>query len=165
MVRPSNCPIDKALCTHSRIDRPVHTVVFSIAIAGFLLLSTSRAWPGLFRSPQRGAGYVEIPLNDIGDTSSNREIPPDRGAPIVGPGPRVSRLLLVASVCALTLRIELFRQIYKATECTVRSVEVINAFAYNQRVQPSNSLTPDHCAPCYLNLRRTTLPGASTNRK
>jgi hypothetical protein len=108
--------------------------VFSIAVAGFLLLSISRAWPGLFRSPHSGAGYVEIPLDDREETSTHREILPERSSHVFGPGPRISRLLLVASICALTVRIELFRQIYKATECTVSSVEVIYTFGHNRRI-------------------------------
>lgn len=119
---------------HTCTDRPVHTVVFSLAVAGFLLLSISRAWPRLFRSPGDGAGYVEIPLDHREETGTHREIPSDGGAHIFGPGPRIPRLLLIASICALTVRIELFRRIYKATECTINSVEVIHMSQSDRRV-------------------------------
>jgi hypothetical protein len=136
MVWPTNRPIDKASFAHTRTDRPVHTVVFCLAVAGLLLLSVSRAWPGLFRSPQSAAGYVEIPLNDREETSTHEEILPNRGGRVAGPALPISRLLLVASICALTVRIELFRRIYKATECTISSVEVIPSFQRNHTFQP-----------------------------
>jgi hypothetical protein len=146
MVRPTNHPIDKASFAHTCTDRPVHTIVFCLAVAGFLLLSLSRAWPGLFRSPQSAAGYVEIPLNDREETSAHEEILPNQGGHVVGPGLPISRLLLVASICALTVRIELYRRIYKATECTISSVEVMPSLR-NHIHQPSDNFTTDHFAP------------------
>src|SRR5947209_20354374 len=100
MVWLTNRPIDKASFAHTCTDRPVHTVVFCLAVAGFLLLSISKAWPRLFRSPQSAAGYVEIPLDDREETSAHGEILPNRGGHIIGPGLPISRLLLVASIFA-----------------------------------------------------------------
>jgi hypothetical protein len=121
--------------THTCADRPVHAVVCALAVAGFLLLSTSRAWPGLFRPPRDGAGYVEIPLEDREGTGTYREVTPERGAHVGGLGPRISRLLLIATVCALSVRIELFRRISKATECTISSVEVTCTSQTNRRIR------------------------------
>jgi len=140
-------PIDKASIAHTCTDRPVHTVVFCLAVAGFLLLGVSKVWPGLFRTPQGAAGYVEIPLDDREETSAHGEILPNRDTHIVGPGLPMSRLLLVASICALTVRIELFRRIYKATECTVSSVEVMPSSKHNHTCQPSDNCTTDRFIP------------------
>jgi len=147
MVWPTNPPIDEASIAHARTDRPVHTVVFCLAVAGFLLLSVSKVWPELFRTPQGAAAYVEIPLDDLEETSAHEEILPNRGTHIVGPGLPISRLLLVASICALTVRIELFRRIYKATECTVGSVEVMPSSQHNRTCQPSDNCTTDRFTP------------------
>jgi hypothetical protein len=149
MVWPANPPIDKVSFAHTCTDRPVHTVLFCLAAAGFLLLSVSKAWPGLFRSPQSTAGYVEIPLDDLEETSAHGEILPNRGTHIVGPGLPISRLLLVASICALTVRIELFRRICQATECTVSSIEVMpsSQHSHTHTCQPSDNYTTDCFAP------------------
>ena len=161
MVRPAQPPLGRAPRTHTRTDRPVHSVICSFAAAGFLLLSISRAWPGLFRIPQSGTGYVEIPLDDREETTDLRETTPDRDVHAVGPGARLSRLLLLVSICALTVRVELFRQIYKATECTISSVEVRHNPESNGRITLTDLRTKDHSTPCYLDLRCTTLPEAS----
>lgn len=131
MVWPNHSSLDQNGTTQTCADRPLHAAVFACAVSGFLLLSISRTWPALFRSARGGAGYVEIALEDREETSNDDEIPPERAGRGWGPGPRISRLLLVASVCALTVRIELFRRIYQATECTASSVEVME-------ISPSN---------------------------
>jgi hypothetical protein len=147
MVWPTNPPIDEASFAHTCTDRPVHTVVFCLAVAGFLLLGVSKVWPGLFRPPQSAAGYVEIPLDDREETSAHGEILPNRSTRIVGPGLPIPRLLLVASICALAVRIELFRRIFNATECTISSVEVMPSSQRNHTCQPSDNCTIDRFAP------------------
>jgi hypothetical protein len=165
MVWSRSAPLDKTNRSHNYTDRPVHTVVFCIGVAGFLLVSISRAWPGLFRASQSGAGYVEIPLDDREETSTHIEILPDRRAHTVGPGARTSRLLLVASICALTVRIELFRQIYKATECSISSVEVGHPSGQSHITRLTENGITDSRAPCYLRIRCITLPEAAPTRK
>ena len=108
---------------------------------------------------------MEIPLDDREEASTREEIPLGQGVNAVGPGPRLSRLLLLFSICALTVRIELFRQIYRATECTTSSVEVTHAPESSCRVTYADMLTQGCCAPRHFYLRFTTLPEASTNRK
>lgn len=99
----------------------MHTVIFSLAFAGCLLVCVSRIWPGLFKS-SAGAKYNHIPLDPL-ETYDLRDQTLEQ-AQNIGPGPRLSRLLLVISICALTVRVEFFRRILKTTECTISSVEV-----------------------------------------
>ena len=69
--------------------------------------------------------YSEIPLDDRNETHDAGNSSQNREAQHLGPGPALSRLLLVSSICALALRVELFRRISKATECTTKSVEIV----------------------------------------
>ncbi len=90
-----------------------------------MLLSVSRRWPDLFKAPHSGGKYSEIPLHDRNETRISSDPPPERESHSVGLGLGLSRLLLVSSICALAARVELFRRIYKASECTAKSVEIV----------------------------------------
>ena len=106
-------------------DRPVHTVILAFSFAGFLLLSLNKTSPNLLRhrrTPSRT--YNAVPLEDHQDLGAAPEAISEQHDRRAGPGPGIARLMLVTSILALTVRIELFRRILKATECTVSTIEV-----------------------------------------
>lgn len=108
-------------------DRPVHAIVLALTACSFALTSVCRAFPRLFDPPQlrqnKGA-YTAVPLEDLGDadgrlpehTNIASEHPRQEG--------KVRLSVLVLAICALSVRIELYRRISEATQCTIGSVEV-----------------------------------------
>ena len=106
-------------------DRPVHTVILAFSFASFLLLSLNKTSPNLVRHRRAHSRiYNAVPLEDHEDAGTLPEAIPEQHDRRAGPGPGVARLILVTSILALTVRIELFRRILKTTECTVSTVEV-----------------------------------------
>ena len=112
----------------SAFDRPVHTIIFALTACSFALPSFSRALPRLFQpveSRQSKGQYTALPLEDLGEPNGrlaeHPRIPPQQEGKV-----RISVLAL--AICALSARVELYRRITQATECTINSVEVFLPF-------------------------------------
>jgi hypothetical protein len=109
-------------------DRPIHTVVLALTACSFALPSISRALPRLFQLPEFGKSkseYTAVPLEELGEANGrlaeHSNTPPPQNGKV-----RVSVLAL--AICALSVRIELYRRISLATECAISSVEVFLPF-------------------------------------
>lgn len=126
-----------ALLAHSypssfAYDRPIHTLVYGLALAGFSLLSLAQSYPNLFRLPAKDGVYAQVAIKDESDDESVDSYDLDeRKEAITEPtaiykplGSLFLRVLLVLSVCAISARLEIFRHISKATECATSSFEV-----------------------------------------
>ncbi|RMD40318.1 hypothetical protein DV735_g4803, partial [Chaetothyriales sp. CBS 134920] len=100
-------------------DRPLHTFVAALGLAAFVLVGVARSKsiPALFvTSPARDA-ISSLPLND------GAKIPLDN-ARRQRYHARLRLPLLATATAAITARLEVHRQVSKATECMVSSVEV-----------------------------------------
>ena len=117
-----------ALLAHSyttaiAYSRPIHTTVTAIASCAFLIVSASKAVTGLFVSTRTTPAYTELPLNDLSDKDSLVGSDAKGGASSRHQG-KVRISILVAAITILSVRLELYRQISKKTECTVSSLEI-----------------------------------------
>ena len=110
------------------IDQPIHAIVFLSFATGVTLISVWRSYPSFF-----GLGwdshqeeYPNLPLEELAALSSVKHISTDRRCFNNSPSAqwKTPRALLAGAVLSLVVRIELFRRILKATECTVSSFEV-----------------------------------------
>jgi hypothetical protein len=113
------------LLTHT--ERPVHSLLLAFIASAFLLLSLGRAFPALFQKPSKyQAGGDSLPLDDRSSPQPRRTRSSlharhnTRGLL----SPFLSRILLVGVTCALPVRVEFYRRIANASECTTRSPEV-----------------------------------------
>ncbi|KAF2426513.1 hypothetical protein EJ08DRAFT_651768 [Tothia fuscella] len=109
-------------------ERPIHTIIFAFAVAGFLLANIGRSFPGLFSpSPTLDVEHdhctIVLQSRDEGVESQN-ETPTTRKQHENGLGPTTSRVVFIGAIIALSLRVELYRRISNAPECTVTSPEV-----------------------------------------
>lgn len=88
--------------------------------------SISRLVPALFQPPDSKArgGYTSLPLNDI----SNAEPQNTTVSDAIQREGKVRITVLTGAVIALSLRLELYRRITKATECTIDNVEAFLPF-------------------------------------
>ena len=87
-------------------------------------MSGSKAIPRLFAS-STGAGYTVLPLNDLSTDGhpTTADLKAEDGRPTAHQG-RVRISVLGAAIAAVSLRLELYRQVNKKTECTVNSLEI-----------------------------------------
>ncbi|RMZ85051.1 hypothetical protein DV738_g163, partial [Chaetothyriales sp. CBS 135597] len=101
-------------------DRPLHTFVAALGLAAFALVSVTRARaiPALFVTSLAADTISSLPLNDGAKT------PPLDSTKRQRYHARIRLPVLAAAVAALTIRLEVYRQVSKATECMVTSVEV-----------------------------------------
>ncbi|OCT46929.1 capsular associated protein [Cladophialophora carrionii] len=109
-------------------DHPIHTIVLTLTACSFALPSISRALPRLFQIPESRkikSQYTAVPLEELGEANGrlaeHSNAPPQQNGKV-----RVSVLGL--AICSLSVRIELYRRISLATECTISSVEVFLPF-------------------------------------
>jgi hypothetical protein len=103
--------------------RPIHTTVTAFATCAFLIVSASKAVPKLFSSAQTKPSYTALPLDDLSaDTASTESLAKDGVSQ--GHQGRVRLSILAAGIGALSIRLELYRQVSKKTECTISSVEI-----------------------------------------
>ncbi|KAK6365700.1 hypothetical protein LTS17_011087 [Exophiala oligosperma] len=106
-------------------DRPVHLIVFGLFSCSFAVVSATKALPTLFQPPGlEKPQYEAVPLEDLGHALERLE--PTK--PSTRQDGKVRISVLAAAVVALSLRIELYRRIGKATECTMDNVEVFLPF-------------------------------------
>ncbi|KAK7890090.1 hypothetical protein LTR67_008555 [Exophiala xenobiotica] len=106
-------------------DRPVHLIVLALLASSFALPSASKALPRLFQRPASEKGqYEALPLEELGHAIEILE-PAKTNTRYDG---KVRISVLAAAISALSVRIELYRRISKATECTIPSVEVFLPF-------------------------------------
>ena len=104
-------------------SRPVHTTITALAACVFLIVSASKAIPNLFGTARGTPAYTTLPLHDLSGNSSAAEVEPKDGAPSRNQS-RVRITVLAATTALLSVRLELYRQISKKTECTVSSLEI-----------------------------------------
>ncbi|KIV77209.1 hypothetical protein PV11_09026 [Exophiala sideris] len=124
-------------------DRPIHLIVLALLAGSFALPSASKAIPGLFQSPESTKGrYTALPLEELG--RANGRIGPEEADGRDNRKVKVS--LLCATIAILSLRIELYRRISGAPECTIDSVEVFLPFmlALYDAVRSQRSLKLDY---------------------
>ncbi|RMZ88416.1 hypothetical protein DV736_g4349, partial [Chaetothyriales sp. CBS 134916] len=93
-------------------DRPVHIFVVALGVAAFTLVSTAKAIPALFATS---------PATHVSSSFPSAKTPPDDARLH---NLRICLPVLAAAVAAITARLEVYRQVSKATECTLSSVEV-----------------------------------------
>lgn len=103
--------------------RPIHTTVTALASCAFLIVSASKAIPGLFVSTRTTPVYTALPLRDLSDEGSPAGIGAKGAAPSRHQG-KVRISILAAAITILSVRLEFYRQISKKTECTVSSLEI-----------------------------------------
>jgi hypothetical protein len=104
---------------------PVHTIIISFATCGFLLLALGHHCPALFKISYGEHNHTTLPLqkpklNTISPRSSSH-LHLQNGNSYTT---RKSSLVLLAAVFALSLRVELYRRIQNAPQCTKYSFEV-----------------------------------------
>ena len=111
-------------------ERPIHTLVVAFVATAFLLLGLGRAFPSLFQpcsKEQNGGDSLTLD-----DRSSAQPLQPRRSRSSLHArhnpknilSPVLSRLLLLATACALPIRVEFYRRIANAPECSTRSPAV-----------------------------------------
>lgn len=106
-------------------DRPVHIVILALTACSFALPSASKALPNLFQPPGGKKGlYTALPLEELGQANRGGVDHLNASSEQPQQGDRVRISILAAAICALSVRIELYRRISKATECTIDSVEM-----------------------------------------
>jgi hypothetical protein len=106
----------------------VHTVVLALVACAFTLPNVNRILPQLFQlaeSRQNKGQYTALPLEELGE-ANGRLIEPTH-TPLRHEG-KVRITVLALAVCALVARIEIYRRVAQATECTIVSVEVFLPF-------------------------------------
>ncbi|KIY03617.1 uncharacterized protein Z520_00308 [Fonsecaea multimorphosa CBS 102226] len=112
-------------------DRPIHTVVLALTACSFALPSASRAIPRLFPPSDakhiRGQ-YTALPLEELGEEPNGRVEYPNTTPSQHRHIGKVRISVLTLAVSTLSLRIELYRRISLATECTISSVEMFLPF-------------------------------------
>ena len=95
----------------------------ALASCAFLIVSASKAIPNLFVSARVTPLYTALPLNDLSDDGSATDTDAkDTPAPRYQGKVRIT--VLAVAISALSVRLELYRQINKKTECTVSSLEI-----------------------------------------
>ena len=104
-------------------------MVLLLFATGLTLVGVRRSFPNLFRIFRDSHGGTNLPLEEIPspllagkvskDGLKTKHFPPTKGTVLLW-------AILVGGVVSLVVRIELFRRILKATECTVSSFEVHN---------------------------------------
>lgn len=124
-------------------DRPIHLVVLALLAGSFALPSASKVIPRLFQQPASNQGrYTAVPLEELGralgrlgpeETDNRRE-------------KKVRVSILTATTAILAVRIELYRRISGAPECTIDSVEVFLPFmlALYDAVRSQSSLALEY---------------------
>jgi hypothetical protein len=97
--------------------------VIALTVCAFTLASASKAIPSLFSSPRSKAAYTAVPLDKLNSdgTEPRPELSPD-SLPQYNGRVRISALALV--IAAFSARLEVYRRISQATECTISNVEV-----------------------------------------
>ncbi|EXJ88609.1 hypothetical protein A1O1_05539 [Capronia coronata CBS 617.96] len=109
-------------------DRPVHLIALALTACSFALPGISKALPRLFHPAEsRHEDYTALPLDDLGYV--NRK-PDPAETPSTHPrhNGKVRISVLVAAVSVVCVRLELYRRISMATECTIDSIEVFLPF-------------------------------------
>jgi hypothetical protein len=99
--------------------------VAAFATCAFLIISTSKTLPNLFSTARTTPVYSALPLDDLtpnGAVQDSVVLTKDGG--IQRHQGKVRVTVLLAATVALSLRIELYRQISNATECTIPSLEI-----------------------------------------
>ncbi|KIW23571.1 uncharacterized protein PV07_11759 [Cladophialophora immunda] len=135
-------------------DRPIHTVVLALTACSFALPSANRAIPQLFPSSdakQNQGQYAALPLEELGEEANGRLEDPDTNPAHHRHTGKVRISVLALAVSALSLRIELYRRISLATECTIASVEmflpfllaVYDSFRFQRSVDMQDEEKPD----------------------
>jgi hypothetical protein len=107
-------------------DRPIHAIVLLFFATGTTLIGIRRSSSSLFRSKQESPQDNSLQLDDLAAPDLVEDIPKTvQENDVLAQSQRARlRVLLGAAVVALVARIELFRRILKATECTTSSIEV-----------------------------------------
>ncbi|KIV91789.1 hypothetical protein PV10_06293 [Exophiala mesophila] len=112
-------------------DRPIHILVVASLACAFALPTIHRLLPNLFRPSrfkQKG-GYNSIPLASVGNFKASTTFDSDTTSTTQNPKAAKVRITVLAALAAvLSLRLEVYRRITKATECTITSVEVFLPF-------------------------------------
>ncbi|KAL2444785.1 hypothetical protein ABEF95_017254 [Exophiala dermatitidis] len=109
-------------------DRPIHLLILALTACAFALPGITKAVPRLFHSPETPQGdYTALPLDELGPANGKPD-PPTSASTRPRQGGKVRISLLAAAVSALCVRIELYRRILDAPECTIDSVEVFLPF-------------------------------------
>lgn len=95
----------------------------ALATCAFLIVSASKVLPTIFASTSSTPVYSALPLSDLSPSNpsdeqlvKNGDLPPHQG--------RVRITILAGAITAVSVRLELYRQISKKPECGVSSVEV-----------------------------------------
>lgn len=112
-------------------DRPIHTVVLALTACAFLLPSASRALPHLLHIPDvrlRKGEYTALALEELGDGNGRLDDISTKSSEQARQNRKVRVTVLSLAVFALSVRIELYRRISQASECTIQNVEVFLPF-------------------------------------
>jgi hypothetical protein len=104
---------------------PVHTIIISFATCGLLLLALGHHCPALFKTSYGEHNHATLPLQklklNITSPRSSSHVHLQNGNSYTT---RKSSLVLLAAILALSLRVELYRRIQNAPQCTIYSFEV-----------------------------------------
>ena len=105
------------------VDRPVHTIVYAFALAACSFVGVVRTYPHLLRQVARDDSYQAVSKEETND--SDEEEDTESYSTTYKPfKPFFLKIFSALALCALILRIELFRRISDATQCTTASLEV-----------------------------------------
>ncbi|KAL2406861.1 hypothetical protein ABEF93_008713 [Exophiala dermatitidis] len=109
-------------------DRPIHLLILALTACALVLPAVTKAIPRLFQPSETPLGdYTALPLDDLGHADGKPD-PPSSTSTRPRQSGKVRISLLAAAVFALCFRIELYRRISEAPECTIDSVEVFLPF-------------------------------------
>ena len=109
------------------LDRPIQSSVLALLVAGLAILLLHFTFPRLLSPAVRSEESWALPLEDRSYPHGSRETSPNYtpGAEIVSL--RKQRLLFIATVSAVCLRVGVFWQISRNRQCTSTGVEVISS--------------------------------------
>ncbi|KAL9624026.1 MAG: hypothetical protein Q9160_001779 [Pyrenula sp. 1 TL-2023] len=105
--------------------RPVHSLVLVFALTACALFNLERIIPGIGRLIPGGVKYDAIPLEE--NASSRQRISFDEGAREIQPlRSRSLKISLLFSSIIIATRVEIYRRVSHASECTAHNPEVSN---------------------------------------
>ncbi|KAK5134393.1 hypothetical protein LTR08_006573 [Meristemomyces frigidus] len=121
--------LTRSVPTTFAFDKPVHTSIVVLASCAAAIIGLSRLLPQDGGRSHKGQEYDALPMGDIGQPENSRASSPSPGDVRYPSSLRQLRMLFLALVLAICLRVEALREVLANTQCAGLSWEPLIPFA------------------------------------
>lgn len=115
--------LTRSVPTTFAFDKPVHSSIIILASCAVAIIGLSRYLPKDGARSHKGQQYEALPLGEIGQPHSSREPSPSPEDVRYPSSLRKLRIIFMALVFAICVRVEVLRRILANTQCAGRSWE------------------------------------------